>query len=211
MLDSVTGALGPSVEIVVADGGSKDRTVELARRRAQVVTSAPGRGGQLNLGAASSYGDVLVFLHADTQLDPGSEAALVDALADPDVVGGCFEIRIRGPSAHRAIARHLAAAINWRTRAFKTATGDQAIFARRTAFEGVGGFPAVGLFEDVIFYRRLKRLGSVVTLRPAVGVSDRRWQQLGYTRTIATHLWLRLLFLLGVPPASLARWYRRVR
>ena len=199
------------MQIVIADGGSKDRTAELARVRADVVTSAPGRGRQLNAGAESAAGDVYLFLHADTQLDPGAEAAIADALAEPDVVGGCFEVRFRGPSAGRPIARQLAAAINWRTRVLKTATGDQAIFARRTAFEQVGGFPADDLFEDVLFYRRLKRLGKVVVLEPAVRLSDRRWRQLGYYRTIATHLLLRTLFRLGVPPATLARFYRRVR
>lgn len=199
------------MKIVVADGGSKDRTAELARVRADVVTSVPGRGRQLNAGAGAAAGDVYMFLHADTQLDPGTEAALADALGEPDVVGGCFEVRLRGPSAGRAIARHLAGAINWRARVLKTATGDQAIFARRTAFEQAGGFPADDLFEDVLFYRRLKRLGKVVVLEPAVGVSDRRWRQLGYYRTIATHLLLRFLFQLGVPPATLARFYRRVR
>jgi rSAM/selenodomain-associated transferase 2 len=207
----VVGAFGPSVHVVVADGGSKDRTAELARARADVVTSAPGRGRQLNAGAESAVGDVYVFLHADTQLDPGTERAIAAALAEPDVVGGCFEVRLRGTSADRPIARYLAAAINRRARVFKTATGDQAIFARRTAFEQAGGFPAEDLFEDVLFYKKLKRLGKVVVLKPAVGVSDRRWRQLGYYRTIATHLLFRFLFHLGVPPATLARFYRRVR
>ena len=199
------------MQIVVADGGSKDRTAELARARADLVTSAPCRGRQLNAGAGSAAGDVYVFLHADTRLDPGTERAIAAALAEPDVVGGCFEVRLRGPSADRPIARLLAAAINRRSRIFKTATGDQAIFARRIAFERAHGFPADDLFEDVLFYRRLKRLGRVVVLKPAVGISDRRWRQFGYYRTIATHILLRFLFHLRVPPATLARFYRRVR
>ncbi|KPK58253.1 MAG: hypothetical protein AMS21_10745 [Gemmatimonas sp. SG8_38_2] len=210
-LDSIDAALGPSVQVVVADGGSKDRTAELARRRAEVVTSGPGRGRQLNAGARSASGDVYLFLHADTRLDPGTGKALAAALAEPDVVGGCFEVQLRGPSAARTIARYLAAAINRRSRVFKTATGDQAIFARRIAFEQVGGFPNADLFEDVLFYRKLKRLGRTVVLRPAVRISDRRWRRLGYRRTIAKHLSLRLLFLMGVSPATLARFYRRVR
>jgi len=207
----VVEAFGPSVEVVVADGGSKDRTVELAEGRARIVSAPRGRGRQLNEGAQAALGDLLVFLHADTRLSPGAGTALSEALAQGEIVGGCFKVKLRGPSARLPAARALAAAINWRSRRLHTATGDQAIFARRTAFDRVGGYPDDELFEDVLFYRGLKRLGPVLVLDLTVSTSDRRWRTFGYTRTIATHLLLRILFLMGVPPARLARLYRRVR
>lgn len=204
-------AFGPEVDIVVVDGGSDDGTVDVLAGRTRVVRSPPGRGRQMNAGAERARGDIVLFLHADTLLVKGAHAAISNALADQDVVGGCFRLRLRGPSAQRPIARILVRCIDLRTLLFGSATGDQAIFARRWAFEKAGGFDDVGLFEDVLFYRRLRRLGKLVLLDPAVRTSDRRWRRNGYVRTIATHLTLRLLFWFGAAPATLDRLYRRVR
>ncbi len=195
----------------MADAGSVDGTDAVAAARARLLAAPPGRGRQLNAGAQAARGEVLVFLHADTWLSPGAAGALERALARPDVCGGCFKLALRGSSARRPVARFLAACINARSRWLRTATGDQAIFARRAAFERIGGFPAERLFEDVLFYRELRRLGRVVVLDPPARTSDRRWRRRGYARTIATHLWLRLLFFAGVPPARLAGFYERVR
>ncbi len=208
-LDSVVAALGSSAEIIVADAGSDDGTTEVAREAALVVESTPGRGRQQNAGVECSEGAILLFLHADTWLSLDAGTALAEAVARPEVIGGCFSLSLRGPSARRPIARGLALAINLRSRWFRTATGDQAIFARRSAFQQVGGFKDHDLFEDVIFYRRLRRLGKVVVLKSPVLTSDRRWRKSGYLRTIATHLALRFLFLLGVSPARLAALYRQ--
>jgi rSAM/selenodomain-associated transferase 2 len=210
-LDSVRDALGPDAEIIVVDGGSSDGTVDRARGKARVIGSAPGRGRQLNAGLDAAGGDILLFLHADTWLRQGAAAAILKALEHPEVSGGCFRIALRGPTAHHAFARILARAINWRSRWLTSATGDQAIFARRSACKRVGGFREEELFEDVIFYRRLRRLGRVAVIGPPVLTSDRRWRRLGYPRTVFTHLVLRLLFLLRVPPAQLARLHQRVR
>lgn len=210
-LESVRQALGENIEIIVVDGGSKDGTAQRAAREATVIASAPGRGCQLAVGAESASADLLLFLHADTWLSPGAGASLLQASARPEVAGGCFELSIRGPDAQRPVARLLARAINWRSRVFGTATGDQAIFVKRWAYERTGGVPAENLFEDVLLYRRIRRLGEVLVLDPPVRTSDRRWRTQGYPRTIGLHLLLRLLFLLRVPPAWLASLYRRSR
>ncbi len=105
----------------------------------------------------------------------------------------------------------LARSINTRSRWLKTATGDQAIFARRRAFDRIGGFSDEELFEDVLFYRALRRSGTVVLLDPPARTSDRRWRQRGYPRTIAKHLLLRVMFWVGVSPARLARGYPAAR
>lgn len=207
-LDSVAASLGPDVDVIVVDGGSRDGTDRIAASRARLISAPSGRGRQLAAGAVAARGELLVFLHADTWLSPGTERALAGVARDGRVVGGCFSVSLRGPSGERAIARLLAWAIGWRSRRLRTATGDQAIFAKRWAYERAGGFGPEELFEDVLFYRRLRRLGEVVTLDPPVRTSDRRWRRRGYARTIAQHLILRILHLLGTPAARLARLYR---
>lgn len=206
-LESVAGALGPEAEILVVDGGSTDGTPTIAARHARVLHTAAGRGRQLRTGARAARGDVLLFLHADTWLDPTAERAIARALGRDEVVGGCFRIRLRGPTSRRPLAAALTAAINLRTRLFRSASGDQAIFLRRTAYDAIGGVPPVELFEDVILFRKLRKLGEVVILDPPVRTSDRRWREEGYGRTILRHLWLRVLFWLGVPTRHLARIY----
>lgn len=206
-LESVRRALGGTAEIVVADGGSSDGTLDAVGAGVRAVSAPAGRGQQLNAGARCASGDTLLFLHADTQLDPRAGKSLAEALARSDVVGGCFKLTLHGPTAGRLIARLLCRAINARSRWLSTATGDQAIFVRRTTFERIGGFPAADLFEDVLLYRSLRRYGKVVLLDPPVLTSDRRWSRDGYLRTIAVHLTLRLLFQLGASPRQLARLY----
>ncbi len=209
-LDAVRAAVRP-VEIIVVDGGSRDGTRARAAGKARILETDPGRGGQLNAGIRAARGDVLLFLHADTWLSPRAGEALRAACGQPGVVGGCFEVSLRGPTGRRLLARALAGAINLRSRWLRTATGDQAIFARASSCRAAGGFPNHPLFEDISFFRRLRKLGRVVVLRPAVQTSDRRWRQDGYLRTITRHLLLRLLFSLGFPPTRLTRLYRRVR
>ncbi len=204
-------ALGSGDEIIVVDGGSRDGTRESVPSHVTVIESAAGRGQQLNAGAHVARGEVLLFLHADTWLPPRASRAISEVLSGPDLVGGCFAFRLRGASADRPVARVLASAINARSRWLVTATGDQAIFARRSAFEAIGGFRDLPLFEDVLFYKELKRLGNVAVLDTPVLTSDRRWREHGYPRTIATHLGLRALLFAGVPPARLAKLYRGVR
>ncbi len=209
-LESVRRALGEDCEIIVVDGGSRDGTAHQASQRARVIASTPGRGRQLAAGAEAAVADLFLFLHADTWLAPGTAASLTAAASRPEVAGGCFEMSLRGPSARRPIARLLARAINWRSRWFHTATGDQAIFVKRWAYGRSGGFPAEDLFEDVLLYRRIRRCGKVQVLKPPVQTSDRRWRTGGYLRTIGLHLLLRLLFWLRVPPSRLASIYRRL-
>lgn len=207
-LRAVRSTFGGKAEIIVADGGSDDGTVEIATAEARVVRSAAGRGRQLNAGAAVATAPTLLFLHADTHPAEGARKSLEKSLTDGAVVGGCFELALRGPTADRPIARILTAAINLRTRLLRTATGDQGIFVRRTTFEEIGGFANHDLFEDVLFFRRLRRRGKVVVVRPPVRTSDRRWREHGYLRTILIHWSLRLLFALGLPPRKLSALYR---
>ena len=201
-------ARGPGVEIVVADAGSTDGTRELMRRFPSValVLAPRGRARQMNAGARASRGDALLFLHADTTLPAGAVSAIADALADPSVVGGRFDVRFTSP---RWPFRMIAALMNWRSRWSGIATGDQGIFVRRAAFDALGGYPDIPLMEDIELTRRLKRLGRIACLDARVTTSSRKWEREGIARTILLMWTLRLFYFLGVSPARLVGWYYR--
>jgi rSAM/selenodomain-associated transferase 2 len=193
------------VELIVVDGGSRDRTCEIARALAdRTLSSARGRAHQMNEGAAAARGDVLLFLHADTRLPPGYAAAVAAALAAPRVVGGRFDVRLDAAGlAYGLIGRM----ISLRSRLTRVATGDQAIFVRRAVFERLGGFPAVPLMEDIALSRGLKRAGALACLRETVVTSARRWERDGVVRTVLLMWLLRAGYYAGIAPARLARMY----
>lgn len=203
-------AFGPAAEYLIVDGGSTDLTVQLAiAEGARAIHGPRGRGAQLQAGLQESLGVVVVFLHADTLL-PQDAAAKIDAvLADTSVVGGSFRLRFDNRDGALPFPlRWLAPGINLRSRLFSTATGDQAIFARRAILESIGGVQPVPLFEDVRLYRTLRRTGRVLLLSSAVSTSARRWRKSGPIRLILLHLVLRALHAAGVPPARLVKLYR---
>ncbi|WP_127999519.1 TIGR04283 family arsenosugar biosynthesis glycosyltransferase [Piscinibacter defluvii] len=192
------------VEIVVADGGSADATVALARPLADRVIAAPrGRARQMNAGAAATAAAQLLFLHADTQLPDGADRLVQAALARH--AWGRFDVRISGASAMFPL---IAALMNHRSRWSGIATGDQAMFMTRAAFEAAGGFPDQPLMEDIELSRRLKRLGPPACLRARVATSGRRWEQRGVWRTIWLMWRLRYAYWRGADPARLAALYR---
>lgn len=208
-LGSAYRAFGETVDLVVADGGSSDDTVALASRLARVVKTPPGRGTQLNVGARLARGRILVFLHADTTLDAMAGARIREALSHPGTVGGCCRFAVHSASEDEFRYRLLEWGVNLRTRIFRTATGDQAIFSSRSAFERVGGFPNEPLFEDIAFVRSLRRLGRFQPVDAAAHTSARRWQRRGFIRTVLSHWLLRMAYAARVPPRTLARWYWR--
>ncbi len=202
---------GHACEIIVVDGGSQDQTPEIAAGfPVQLVTAErANRGWQMNAGARNAQNEVLLFLHADVQLPAGAFQELARALGDENVVGGCFQIRFPA-EAPRSL--HLVAwGINWRTRWFRTATGDQAIFVRRDVFAALGGFQPLPLMEDIAMFHALKRRGNVAILDAQVVISPRRWLQFGIWRTVLLMYALRAGYWLGISPATLKRFFVDVR
>lgn len=192
-------------EVVVVDGGSRDRTAALARPLCDRLMSAPrGRASQMNAGAGAARGDVLLFLHADTRLPANTDRLVLDGLARAGRAWGRFDVRIDG---RHPLFPLIAATMNLRSRLTGIATGDQAIFVDRTAFAAVGGYPDIALMEDIVLSRRLKRLGRPLCLSARALTSGRRWETHGVVRTIFTMWRLRLAFYLGAEPATLASGY----
>lgn len=198
----------------MVDGGSIDGTAALIETMAahtqsvRLLSSAPGRARQLNAGAAVAGGDVLLFLHADSQLPPGAKRLIEQALADPGVVGGRFDVRFDSPSMWGNL---ISAFMNVRSRISRIATGDQAIFVRRTIFERLGGFSDIPIMEDIDFSTRLKQTGRTAAIRDPVVTSFRRWEREGPVRTILLMWSLRFLYWIGISPHRLSRFYAAVR
>lgn len=205
---AVLPALAPH-EVIVVDGGSADRTREIGAQSGATVLSAPrGRARQMNHGAQEATGDVLLFLHGDTRLPPTALDEIVAALQDPRYLGGRFDIELEG---EHWMLKIVGALINHRSRVTKVGTGDQAIFVRREVFTRMGGFPDIPLMEDIAFCRELKRLGGIACLRSRVITSARRWEVEGVWRTIVKMWTLKFLYLAGVSPVTLKRFYGDAR
>ncbi|MBR9857610.1 MAG: glycosyltransferase family 2 protein [Gammaproteobacteria bacterium] len=193
-----------TVEVILVDGGSQDDSVALAQRAGvKVISSAPGRAKQMNAGAAAASGDKLLFLHADTRLPPEAGQLISAALARH--YWGRFDVTISG---HHPMLAVIGSMMNQRSRFTGIATGDQAMFVRRSTFETVGGFPEQPLMEDIELSKRLKRLGSPACLPQKVVTSGRRWEQRGLWRTILLMWRLRFAYWRGASPEQLARAYR---
>jgi rSAM/selenodomain-associated transferase 2 len=192
------------VDVIVVDGGGSDDTVNHARPLADCVIEAPrGRATQMNAGAAAAKGDVLLFLHADTRLPENADALTADGLTRSKRAWGRFDVQFDGGGWLALVAFMM----NWRSWVSGICTGDQAMFMTRTAFDAIGGFPAIALMEDVAASAKLKRLGRPLCLRARVTTSGRRWRQHGIWRTILLMWRLRLAFFFGGDPKSLARHY----
>lgn len=190
-------------EVIVADGGSADGTPSLATPLADRMIAAPrGRARQMNAGAAVAGGDAILFLHADTRLPEGAAERVAGALADH--AWGRFDVTIEGRPALLAV---VAAMMNLRSRLTGIATGDQALFVTRAAFNAVGGYPDQPLMEDIELSKRLKRLGPPACLRERATTSGRRWERHGVWRTILLMWRLRFDYWRGVPAERLARRY----
>lgn len=194
-------------ELLVVDGGGDEHSRQACAGLVdRWLSSTAGRAAQMNAGAQEASGELLLFLHIDTLLPEGVEALLNRALVDPAVLWGRFDVRLSG---QRRVFRVIETFMNWRSRLTGVATGDQAIFVRRAAFVSAGGFPAIPLMEDIALSKTLRHRAWPLCLRARVLTSSRRWERHGVWRTIFLMWRLRLLYVLGVTPATLHAMYTK--
>ena len=204
-LDALAPLRRRGAEVIVVDGGSTDGTASIAEARADLVLAAPrGRASQMNAGASRARGDVLLFLHADTRLPEDADALVAEGLARSGASWGRFDVTIRG---RHPLLRVIAAAMNLRSRWTGIATGDHAIFVRRSTFERVGGYPGIALMEDIALSSKLRPHGAPVRIPQRASTSGRRWEKHGVVRTVVLMWRLRLAYYFGADPDKLAPRY----
>ena len=202
-----------AIEVIVVDGAPDRDTLAripahlAADPRLSLLSSPPGRGVQQNAGAAAARGDILLFLHADTLLPDNAVTLVSQCMADQSLSGGAFSLGYAEASPGLSF---IAAAANARSNFTRVPYGDQAIFVRRTVFDGIGGFRPLPVMEDLEFMTRLRSRGHAIRiLALPVRTSGRRQLREGLLRCTLRNLALRLLYHLGVPAARLAGLYRR--
>lgn len=200
------GALSLMREVIFADGGSTDRTAEIALKSgAEFVSAAKGRGTQMAAGAEAARGNWLLFLHADTVLEPGWEIAVAEFISDPENAEkvGYFRFRLDDASAG---ARWLERVVAARCRVLRLPYGDQGMLISRTLYHRLGGFKAIPLMEDVDFVRRAGRR-RMAALDPEATTSASRYRKDGYFLRPLRNLVCLTLYFVGVSPRTIAKLY----
>ncbi|TCP29935.1 rSAM/selenodomain-associated transferase 2 [Scopulibacillus darangshiensis] len=200
------GTLQPidRLEIIIADGGSEDRTRQIAGKHCNVISSGRGRANQMNKGAEQAEGDILWFLHADSVISEKAPDQIRHAMRNESVVGGCLTMRFDDRS---LLYKMIAWGSNWRAKYRKVIFGDQGFFISRSTFQEIGGFPPVPLMEDWMISQRARKKGKLIVLPERIITSARRFHENGPMRTLLTMLWMQFLFLCGVPTSKLERMY----
>ncbi len=199
----------PYCEVIVADGGSQDRTVSIAEEwGAKIVLSEPCRGGQMNAGAHKASGDILLFLHADTVLPENYAELIRHTLSNPNVPGGAFAVRFSPTTRHLNFKSRT---ISWRTTILRKPYGDQAIFVRASLFQLMGEYADIPLMEDVEFVNRLRQKGKLAFIRESVVTNSRRFGSQGGIMATLRNKLTKMGYALGVSPERLARFYYKSR
>jgi len=191
-------------EIILSDGGSKDRTIEFAKPLIDqhIITSA-GRAKQMNQGAKVANGNILCFLHADTLAPESIDEAILEF--ENKFSWGFFQIKLSGKHWQFRIIEWM---INNRSQISQIASGDQGIFVTRTLFNKISGFSEMPLMEDIELSKRLKKISPPVCIRRTrLNTSSRRWEKHGIIRTVLLMWGLRLAYFLGTPTNTLAKAY----
>ena len=194
-------------EIIVVDGGSQDNTIDCVDGMSdKLLISKAGRAMQMNIGAEQAGGEVLVFLHADTQLPDGADTLIINAISS-NGKWGRFNVRLSG---NHILFRFIETLMNVRSCLTSIATGDQVIFVQTNLFKKVDGYPEIKLMEDIALSKRLKAIGKPVCIKKPVITSSRKWENEGILKTALLMWKLRLLYFLGVSPEKLfSQYYRK--
>ena len=194
-------------EVIVVDGDTEGKTIgAINNKNVKTMIAEKGRATQMNRGAVMAGGDIIIFLHADTRLPPDALALIKKALTDPDCMGGAFDLSI---DSVRPVYQLISKISSYRSRLTRIPYGDQALFFRREEFLSIGGFADIPLMEDVEIMRRIKnRRGKIKIINQPVKTSPRRWEKEGILRCTLRNWLLIILYISGISPERLARFYK---
>ncbi|MBU5311935.1 TIGR04283 family arsenosugar biosynthesis glycosyltransferase [Tissierella carlieri] len=195
-------------EIIVVDGGSCDKTVDIAKKYAIVINSTRGRARQMNAGAKIAKGNILWFVHSDSKLEKNSILEMEQIIED-GYIGGCFKLYFY--DLDTPFMRYVSNSSNRRAKYLKLIFGDQGIFMRKDIFEELMGYKEMELMEDWEFSRRIHKLGKMKVLDKKIGTSARRFKEGGQLKTLLLMHKIKILYMLGTPADKLAKIYRQVR
>jgi hypothetical protein len=205
---TILNAWSPDAELIVVDGGSRDRTAERAEHAGAVVIKGPrGRALQQNRGAAAARGSVLLFLHADTLLPKDYVTQVFETLMDRGIALGAFRFKT---NLDRPLMRGIEFTTHFRSRYLRLPYGDQALFVRKSHFQAAGGFPEMPIAEDLFFVRLVSKQGRIAIAPAHAVTSGRRWKEVGLLRTTLINQLILAGFALRISPETLAAFYRRV-
>lgn len=202
---------GKAIEIVVVDADPDATTLRAihfestSHLQLKTAISTKGRGIQMNRGAELASGPILLFLHADTLLPKDAIQAIFSVLKNSSIVGGAFDLGIRsGKWGYRIIEK----VATIRSRITHLPYGDQAIFLRKNYFHRIGAYNMIPIMEDVDIMRRIKKRGDAIEIiGKRVQTAPRRWEKEGMVFGTLRNWFLMMLYLMGVSPSRLGRWY----
>ena len=194
-------------EIIIVDGARERDTLGAIHRNHVIkVSSERGRAKQMNVGASVARGEILIFLHADTELPAHALRKIHSLMEQREYVGGAFDLGIKSD---RFIFKAIGKLASWRSRLNRVPFGDQAIFIRREYFDRIGGYREIPLMEDVELMRRIKKAGDKIWIfYDRVMTSPRRWNEEGVIYCIFRNWALQTFYYLGISPHKLATFYK---
>ena len=199
-----------NLEIIIVDGSLERDTLKAINSNHVIkISSEKGRAKQMNIGASAAKGEILIFLHADTELPIQALKKINTLLEQKGYVGGAFDLGIKSD---KFVFRVIEVLASLRSRLNKIPFGDQAIFIRREYFNAIGGYKEIPLMEDVELMRRIKKSGSKTWIfHDRVMTSPRRWEMEGVIYCTLRNWTLQTLYFLGVSPDKLIRYYKNPR